>query len=89
MPIYEYICSNCAYEFEELTRSVLEGIRLHCPRCGNPSLSIKFSPPTIIYKGPGFATTEARGITGRKRKPKIKVGLVSDLPPEEREKHLG
>ena len=47
----------------------------------------KISLFTAIYKGPGFATTEARGITGRKRRPNIKVGTVGDLPPEEREKY--
>jgi len=88
MPIYEYICESCGYEFEEFTRSILDGLLLHCPYCGNPSLRTKFSPPTVIYKGPGFHTTEARGITGRKRKPNIKVGTVADLPPEEQEKYL-
>jgi len=41
---------------------------------------------TIIYKGAGFATTDARGITGHKRRPKIKTGYVGDLPPADQER---
>lgn len=91
MPIYEYVCEECSHEFEERTQSIFDGVREHCPCCGNPTLKQKFpsTPPTALYKGAGFKTTEARGITGRKRKPNIKVGLTADLPPEEREKHGG
>jgi hypothetical protein len=41
------------------------------------------------FKGGGFKINEARGITGKKRKPNIKVGNVSDLPPEEQERMRG
>jgi putative FmdB family regulatory protein len=79
MPIYDYICDDCGYKFEEFSRS-MNHVQLECcPQCSSPHLRIKLSAPTVIYKGAGFATTEARGITGHKRKPKIKVGFKKDL----------
>ena len=88
MPIYEFKCPQCGTEKEVFIRSINEKADGECPVC-HSEMEKKFSLFTAIYKGPGFATTEARGITGRKRKPNIKVGKVSDLPPEEREKYIG
>jgi len=87
MPIYEYICSGCGKEFEERVTEFKPLGR--CPFCKRSKLRQKWSVPTAIYRGSGFATTEARGITGRKRRPNIRVGNVSDLPSEEREKCVG
>jgi len=82
--MYEYVCDGCGEEFEEIT-SKFEPLR-RCPYCEAPDLRQKLSAPTVVYHGPGFNTTDARGITGHKRKPNIKVGMTSDLPPEERER---
>lgn len=87
MPIYEYQCDNCDNTFE-VRQSFEEDALTECPKCSGKIYRVIFSTP-VHYKGPGFETTDSRGITGRKRKPKIKVGLTSDLSPEEREKHLG
>lgn len=88
MPIYEYECSECGYRLEAI-QSFNDEPYVTCPKCDTPTLQKVFSKCHVHYKGPGFHTTEARGITGRKRKPEIKVGMVSDLPPEERERHRG
>lgn len=91
MPIYEYECEECRHRLEAI-QTIDQGKNeplKTCPACTKPALRRVFGNFYVHYKGPGFATTEARGITGRKRKPKIKVGYVRDLPPEEREKHLG
>ncbi|MFQ5591632.1 MAG: zinc ribbon domain-containing protein [Phycisphaerae bacterium] len=39
MPVYEYACSNCEHEFENLVRTVAGG-RRHppCPSCGSRSV---------------------------------------------------
>jgi putative FmdB family regulatory protein len=85
MPIREYKCSYCDYKFEELQK--LNDLPLtYCPKCGCDIVELKFQPYTVVYKCAGFYTTDQRGITGKKRKPNIKVGLVSDLPPREQEK---
>lgn len=87
LPTYVYECEDCDYRFEE-KQSFDDDTLTECPKCRGKIRRIIFATP-VHYKGSGFATTDARGITGRKRKPDIKIGLTSDLPPEEREKHLG
>jgi len=86
MPLYQYRCKSCEYEFEERQSFNDEPLKI-CPKCGGEIYRVIFATP-VHYKGPGFATTEARGITGRKRKPNIKVGSVYNLPPEEKERAL-
>jgi putative FmdB family regulatory protein len=88
MPIYEYKCDACEHSFE-IKQGFHDDPLTKCPECDKDTLRRVIGKVNVHYKGAGFYTTEARGITGRKRKPKIKVGLTSDLPPEEREKHLG
>lgn len=88
MPIYEYKCRECGYTFEVI-QGFYDDSYITCSKCNKDTLRKVFSRVYVHYKGPGFHTTEARGITGRKRKPNIRVGNVRDLPPEEREKHSG
>ena len=76
MPIYEYRCDPCLHQFEKLVLN--DKVKVRCPDCGGKVYRI-MSTCNAHYKGAGFYTTEERGITGRKRKPNIKVGNVSDL----------
>jgi|GEM_PF-6382102 len=87
MPQYMYKCSECDFEIEITQRFNDEPIK-ECSRCGGAVTKVIFAVP-VHYKGPGFYTTESRGITGKRRKPNIKVGTVSDLPPEEQERAAG
>jgi putative FmdB family regulatory protein len=57
MPIYEYRCSRCQYRFET-THRVGETVD-RCERCGGPVRRV-FSPPALIFKGPGFHVTDYR-----------------------------
>jgi putative FmdB family regulatory protein len=41
MPIYEYACSDCQENFEELVRS--KDQRVSCPKCGSPKVGRKLS----------------------------------------------
>jgi putative FmdB family regulatory protein len=55
MPIYEYVCSNCATKTD-----ILQGINdpapTFCPTCGaEGTLRKQFAPPTIHFKGSGWA----------------------------------
>ena len=55
MPIYDYVCSNCGHLTE-----VVHGINDHgpkfCPECGaEGSMTKAFAPPTIHFKGSGWA----------------------------------
>ncbi len=59
MPIYEYECTCCPSRFE-LRRSFSEDGPVFCPECGSEAVRI-FSPVPIIFKGPGFYSTDSRG----------------------------
>jgi len=86
MPNYVYRCKSCGREIEVKQKFDEEPLKI-C-ECGGALYRVIFVTP-IHYKGAGFYTTEARGITGIKRKPKIKVGLKDNLSSEERERMDG
>jgi len=58
MPIYEYQCTSCSNEFE-LKSSFNGKSDVSCPVCQAQVRRI-FSPASIIFKGPGFYTTDNR-----------------------------
>lgn len=57
MPIYEYRCSQ-GHQYERW-----EGfdapVEQECPNCGSTARRL-FSAPAIIFKGPGFYSTDNR-----------------------------
>jgi putative FmdB family regulatory protein len=56
MPIYEYRCKKCHYQFEILQR--LKEKRLEkCPKCAGP-LTRLISSPAIQFKGTGWYITD-------------------------------
>lgn len=58
MPIYQYKCDFCGNEFELFKKLNGTDIVL-CPICGEEATRI-FSSVGIIFKGPGFYTTDSR-----------------------------
>ncbi|HEY9187900.1 MAG TPA: FmdB family zinc ribbon protein [Ignavibacteria bacterium] len=57
MPIYEYHCDNCNYDFE-LLQSVKESHSAICPIC-NKTANKKISlPGGLVFKGSGFYITD-------------------------------
>ena len=58
MPTYDYVCTNCGHRLE-----VLHGVNAPgptaCPDCGG-RLRRSFSPPTIHFKGSGWAKVDRR-----------------------------
>ena len=59
MPIYEYECDRCSFQFE-LRQDFNENTPVSCPQCGGNTQRI-FSPVPIIFKGSGFYSTDSRG----------------------------
>ena len=43
MPIYEFECTNCSEEFEELVFGTASIIELTCPECGSQDVVKKIS----------------------------------------------
>ena len=58
MPLYEYQCTDCATKFE-LRRRFDDRRAVACPKCHGEAHRI-FSPAALIFKGPGFYTTDNR-----------------------------
>lgn len=61
MPIYEYVCTACDHRTD-----ILHGINdpgpVFCPSCGGEGTMRKlFAPPTIHYKGSGWAKKDRGG----------------------------
>ena len=57
MPIYEYQCEGCEYEFESLQR-MSEPSLTQCPSCGKDLLKKKISAVAFRLKGGGWDETD-------------------------------
>ncbi len=68
MPIYVYKCKKCGYEFEEL-RSMTDGNRATCPKCGGEALRILAGSVGLVFKGKGFYSTDYKGKTSSTSSP--------------------
>jgi putative FmdB family regulatory protein len=58
VPIYDYVCSACGHRFEVL-RGLNEAGPGQCPLCEGP-VTRAFAPPTILFKGSGWAKVDRR-----------------------------
>lgn len=56
MPTYAYQCESCGNEFD-LRQGFDASPQQPCPACSSIGRR-RFSPPTVIYKGSGFYTTD-------------------------------
>ncbi len=66
MPIYDYVCSACGHRFE-----VLHGLNEtgphQCPVCEGP-VARALAPPTIVFKGSGWARVDRRSAASSPRR---------------------
>ena len=58
MPIYVYRCATCGSTFERMT-TFGDTMVATCPN-GHTDTRRVFSPPGIVFKGPGFYVTDHR-----------------------------
>ena len=56
MPIYEYKCDRCSFQFEK-KQAFKDEPRSTCDKCGGEARRV-FSPVPIFFKGPGFYMTD-------------------------------
>jgi putative FmdB family regulatory protein len=56
MPLYEYKCSQCGYEFEVVQKSGAQPPK-KCPKCSGPLRKLP-SAPAIQFKGSGWYITD-------------------------------
>jgi putative FmdB family regulatory protein len=68
MPIYEYVCTACDHR-TDILHGINDPIPHYCPSCGREGTMRKlFAPPTIHYKGSGWAKKD-RGASTSRAKP--------------------
>jgi putative FmdB family regulatory protein len=67
VPIYDYVCSACRHRFEVL-RGLNEAGPGQCPLCEGP-VTRAFAPPTIVFKGSGWAKVDRRSTGAPRKKP--------------------
>ena len=53
MPIYEYVCNDCGYEFDKIQKMNDEPLK-KCPQCEKEKLQKKVSAGGFILKGYGW-----------------------------------
>jgi putative FmdB family regulatory protein len=66
VPIYDYVCGSCGHRFE-VFHGLSEAGPHQCPACGGP-VSRAFAPPTIVFKGSGWAKVDRRATGAPARK---------------------
>lgn len=66
MPVYEYVCSGCGHEFEEL---VFGDEKPVCPKCASAELEKKFSVFAAGEASPDLPGPGACGTCGDPRGP--------------------
>ena len=66
MPTYEYVCQSCGTHVEVYQRFSEEPLT-ECGVCGGPLRKV-FHPAGILFKGPGFYSTDSRSKTGASSK---------------------
>ena len=66
MPIYDYVCGSCGHRFE-VFRGINKAGPHQCPECGGP-VARAFAPPTIHFKGSGWAKSDRRATSGPARR---------------------
>lgn len=65
MPIYEYRCSACEADFEELVRTSSAEKSVACPKCGSRKISRKLSVFAARETAPCGVTSGTPGPCGR------------------------
>ena len=64
MPIYEFLCSSCDYEFELLLMRSDEMNDVRCPKCQSPDVGKKMSRPNIATSAAPSGGKDGRAQTG-------------------------
>jgi putative FmdB family regulatory protein len=66
MPVYDYVCSGCGHRFE-VFHGLNEAGPHQCPLCEAP-VNRAFVPPTIHFKGSGWAKNDRRSSAASAKK---------------------
>jgi len=77
MPTYEYECKKCGYRFEKFQKMTEPPVEV-CPECKEKKVKRLISAGSgVIYKGPGFYTTEYRSEEYKRKANEEKHAITS------------
>lgn len=76
MPIYEYQCKKCGYQFEKIQKMTDEPCRT-CPECEADEVQKMVTSPAFQLKGTGWYVTDFRDKQKKPAKPKADSGESS------------
>lgn len=79
MPIYDYVCGTCRHRFE-VFHGLNESGPHQCPVCEGP-VTRAFAPPTIVFKGSGWAKTDRRATSAPSRAARSEPDTVTSSKP--------
>ena len=77
MPVYEYRCKKCGYEFERVQKLSESPVR-RCERCGGAVTKL-ISPSGLMFKGTGWYVTD---YSSKMKEKKTKTGDDKDVKKE-------
>jgi putative FmdB family regulatory protein len=78
MPIYDYVCGTCRHRFEVFHGLNESGPR-QCPLCEGP-VSRAYAPPTIVFKGSGWAKVDRRGTSAPSKSSRSEASSAATKP---------
>lgn len=64
MPVYEYRCENCGYDFEQFQHFSEDALSV-CPKCGREKLRKVYNSVGIVFKGKGFYANDHKSPSGQ------------------------
>lgn len=80
MPVYEYRCKNCKYQFE-IKQSIHDKPVEICPKCKGKVQKIIGSSIGISFKGSGFYVTDSKKTAKEHKKShSVKTDKKTDVP---------
>lgn len=90
MPIYAYRCRSCGRHFERYQTFADVALRL-CPGCRKKTLNRIISLVGVVFKGPGFYSTDNKPSSAReeqKKRPHTEKTQPenANTPPEKTDK---
>ena len=78
MPVYDYVCGSCRHRFEVL-RGLNEAGPHQCPLCEGP-VTRAFAPPTILFKGSGWAKVDRRATSAPAKRSRTSDASTGESP---------
>ena len=81
MPVYAYRCQNCGVQFE-LTQKFSDKPLTRCPECRKGTVHRVLQPPSIVFKGSGWYSTDHRSPSGQTSLHKDKAESSTDKKTE-------